>query len=103
MDKVADSLENAYNEYVEAGRIALEEKEIESKTAKDDVGKEVLEAEKDDASSTSSYPKALENFKEKYEVFKDVCDKAEVFVETVKQKIVFEVDEPTKPSTSDPK
>lgn len=79
MDSTVDSLNNAYQEFVGAAAGVIEAKEISGglKTATTDA--------------------ALENFKQRWELFRVACDQAEEFVESVKQRIGSEclVDEAT--------
>lgn len=79
MDSIVDSLNNAYQDFVGAAANVLEAKELSGgqKTAATDV--------------------ALENFKQKWELFRVSCDQAEEFVESVKQRVGSEclVDEAT--------
>ncbi|CAN8312010.1 unnamed protein product [Cochlearia groenlandica] len=79
MDNIVDSLNKAYEKFVIASANVLESKET---------------AGGQKASLTDS---ALENFKEKWELFRVACDQAEEFVESVKQRIGSEclVDEAT--------
>ncbi|KAF5745698.1 putative MED32 [Tripterygium wilfordii] len=79
MDTIVDSLNNAYQEFVAAAANVLEIKEISGgqKTVVTDI--------------------ALENFKQKWELFRVACDQAEEFVESLKQRIGSEclIDEAT--------
>ncbi|EFH68914.1 predicted protein [Arabidopsis lyrata subsp. lyrata] len=79
MDNIVDSLNKAYEKFVLASAGVLESKES---------------AGGQKASLTDA---ALENFKEKWELFRVACDQAEEFVESVKQRIGSEclVDEAT--------
>ncbi|CAE5957225.1 unnamed protein product [Arabidopsis arenosa] len=79
MDNIVDSLNKAYEKFVLASAGVLESKES---------------AGGQKASVTDA---ALENFKEKWELFRVACDQAEEFVESVKQRIGSEclVDEAT--------
>ncbi|PON73295.1 RNA polymerase II, Rpb, partial [Trema orientale] len=79
MDKMVDTLNNAYQEFVGAAANVLEAKESSV------------------AQKTLSTDAALENFKQKWELFRVACDQAEEFVESVKQRIGSEclVDEAT--------
>ncbi|XP_057456578.1 mediator of RNA polymerase II transcription subunit 32 [Lotus japonicus] len=79
MDSVVDSLNNAYQDFVAAAATVLEAKENAS------------------ALKTTATDTALENFKQKWELFRVACDQAEEFVESVKQRIGSEclVDEAT--------
>ncbi|XWS63052.1 hypothetical protein CRYUN_Cryun06bG0063700 [Craigia yunnanensis] len=79
MDNILDSLNNVYQEFVAAAANVLETKESSGglKTAATDA--------------------PLENFKQKWELFRVACDQAEEFVESIKQRIGSEclVDEAT--------
>ncbi|XP_062078906.1 mediator of RNA polymerase II transcription subunit 32-like [Humulus lupulus] len=79
MDNIVDSLQNAYQVFVAAAANVLEAKESCS------------------AQKTVATDAALENFKQKWELFRVACDQAEEFVESVKQRIGSEclVDEAT--------
>ncbi|XP_065855124.1 mediator of RNA polymerase II transcription subunit 32 [Euphorbia lathyris] len=79
MDNIVDSLNNAYQDFVAAAASVLETKDVA-------VGQKTV------ATDT-----ALENFKQKWELFRVACDQAEEFVESVKQRIGSEclVDEAT--------
>ncbi|XP_068648968.1 mediator of RNA polymerase II transcription subunit 32-like [Aristolochia californica] len=79
MDNTVDALSNAYQEFVSAAAGVLEAKE-QSRGQK-----------------TTVTDAALENFKQRWELFRVVCDQAEEFVESVKQRIGSEclVDEAT--------
>ncbi|XP_050231915.1 mediator of RNA polymerase II transcription subunit 32 [Mercurialis annua] len=79
MDNLVDSLNNAYQEFVAAAATVLEVKEISG------------------AEETPATDAALENFKQRWELFRVACDQAEEFVESVKQRIGSEclVDEAT--------
>lgn len=79
MDNMVDSLNTAYQEFVAAAANVLEAKETSG------------------AQKTVSTDAALENFKQKWELFRVACDQAEEFVESVKQRIGSEclVDEAT--------
>ncbi|KAL2348801.1 hypothetical protein Fmac_002801 [Flemingia macrophylla] len=95
MDKIVDSLERAYEEFVEAGtKVLEEEKEKEASNTSienlEDSKEYGLKEEEDDGSTSSRYPSALENLKEKSDVFKGTCDQAEAFVTSMKQKIISE-------------
>lgn len=74
MDSIVGSLNTAYQEFITAATSVLEAKEVPAGT---------------DA--------ALENFKQKWELFRVACDQAEEFVESVKLRIGSEclVDEAT--------
>ena len=80
MDNLVDSLNNAYQEFVAAAASVLESKESSYAAHK-----------------TAANDTALENFKQKWELFRVACDQAEEFVESVKQRIGSEclVDEAT--------
>ncbi|KAF3435607.1 hypothetical protein FNV43_RR22698 [Rhamnella rubrinervis] len=79
MDNLVESLNSAYQEFVASAASVLEAKETSGgqKTAVTDA--------------------ALENFKQRWELFRVACDQAEEFVESVKQRIGSEclVDEAT--------
>ncbi|XP_075477743.1 mediator of RNA polymerase II transcription subunit 32-like [Primulina tabacum] len=79
MDSIVDSLSSAYQEFIAAAAGALEAKESS-------VGQK-----------TPATDAALENFKQRWEMFRVYCDLAEEFVESVKQRIGSEclVDEAT--------
>ncbi|KAI3843549.1 hypothetical protein MKX03_020295 [Papaver bracteatum] len=79
MDSTVDALNNAYLEFVGAAAGVLEAKEVSG------------------GLKTPSTDAALENFKQRWELFRVVCDQAEEFVESVKQRIGSEclVDEAT--------
>ncbi|KAJ9135539.1 hypothetical protein P3X46_032714 [Hevea brasiliensis] len=79
MDNLVDSLNNAYQEFVAAAANVLEAKEVAG------------------AQKTAATDAALENFKQRWELFRVACDQAEEFVESVKQRIGSEclVDEAT--------
>lgn len=86
MDNIVDALNNAYQDFIAAAAGVLEAKESSAgqKTAITDV--------------------ALENFKQRWELFRVACDQAEEFVESVKQRIGSEclVDEATGSVTGKP-
>jgi len=86
MDSVVDSLNNAYQDFVAAAANVLE--------AKENAG----------SVKTTATDTALENFKQKWELFRVACDQAEEFVESVKQRIGSEclVDEATRPVAGKP-
>ncbi|CAJ1930924.1 unnamed protein product [Sphenostylis stenocarpa] len=86
MDSVVDSLNNAYQDFVAAAANVLE--------AKENAG----------SIKTTATDTALENFKQKWELFRVACDQAEEFVESVKQRIGSEclVDEATRPVAGKP-
>ncbi|GLU08973.1 hypothetical protein SLE2022_258540 [Rubroshorea leprosula] len=69
MENVVDSLNNAYQEFVAAAANVLETKERAG------------------GQKTADTDAALENFKQKWELFRVACDQAEEFVESVKQRI----------------
>ncbi|CAN1144010.1 Mediator of RNA polymerase II transcription subunit 32 [Linum perenne] len=79
MDEMVDSLNNAYQEFVTAAANVLETKELAG------------------AQNTTATDNSLENFKQKWELFRVACDQAEELVESVKQRIGSEclVDEAT--------
>lgn len=79
MDNSVDALTSAYQEFVAAACGVLE-------------AKEASESQK-----TAATDAALENFKQRWELFRVACDQAEEFVESVKQRIGSEclVDEAT--------
>ncbi|KAK9286515.1 hypothetical protein L1049_014913 [Liquidambar formosana] len=79
MDNIVDTLNNAYQEFIAAAAGVLEAKEISG------------------GQKTASTDAALENFKQRWELFRVACDQAEEFVESVKQRIGSEclVDEAT--------
>ncbi|XP_022944394.1 mediator of RNA polymerase II transcription subunit 32-like [Cucurbita moschata] len=79
MDSLVDSLNNAYQEFVSGAANVLEANEASG------------------AQKTAATDAALENFKQKWELFRVACDQAEEFVESVKQRIGSEclVDEAT--------
>ncbi|XP_022148505.1 mediator of RNA polymerase II transcription subunit 32 [Momordica charantia] len=79
MDSLVDSLNNAYQEFVAGAANVLEANESSG------------------AQKTAATDAALENFKQKWELFRVACDQAEEFVESVKQRIGSEclVDEAT--------
>ncbi|KAL0536255.1 hypothetical protein IC582_025198 [Cucumis melo] len=79
MDSLVDSLNNAYQEFVAGAANVLEANEASG------------------AQKTAATDAALENFKQKWELFRVACDQAEEFVESVKQRIGSEclVDEAT--------
>ncbi|KAK7407044.1 hypothetical protein VNO78_08684 [Psophocarpus tetragonolobus] len=86
MDSVVDSLNNAYQDFVAAAANVLESKENAGSI------------------KTTATDTALENFKQKWELFRVACDQAEEFVESVKQRIGSEclVDEATRPVAGKP-
>lgn len=79
MDNIVDALNSAYQDFVSAAAGVLESREIS--------GGQV----------TAATDAALENFKQRWELFRVACDQAEEFVESVKQRIGSEclVDEAT--------
>ncbi|XP_047323030.1 mediator of RNA polymerase II transcription subunit 32 [Impatiens glandulifera] len=79
MDDIVDSLNNAYQEFVASAASVLEAKETSG------------------GEKTTTTDTALENFKQRWELFRVSCDRAEEFVESVKQRIGSEclVDEAT--------
>ncbi|KAK9184291.1 hypothetical protein WN943_024639 [Citrus x changshan-huyou] len=79
MDNIVDALSSAYKEFVAAAANVLEAKELSV------------------AQKTAATDAALENFKQRWELFRVACDQAEEFVESVKQRIGSEclVDEAT--------
>lgn len=79
MDNIVDSLNNAYQDFISAAASTLEAKENSG-------------GQKSPATDV-----ALENFKQRWELFRVACDQAEEFVESVKQRIGSEclVDEAT--------
>ncbi|XP_041015847.1 mediator of RNA polymerase II transcription subunit 32-like [Juglans microcarpa x Juglans regia] len=79
MDSTVDSLNNAYQEFVVAAANVLEAEEIYG------------------AQKTAATDAALENFKQRWDLFRVACDQADEFMESVKQRIGSEclVDEAT--------
>ncbi|KAF5443968.1 hypothetical protein F2P56_036481 [Juglans regia] len=79
MDSTVDSLNNAYQEFVVAAANVLEAEEISG------------------AQKTAATDAALENFKQRWDLFRVACDQADEFMESVKQRIGSEclVDEAT--------
>ncbi|GAB4853915.1 Mediator of RNA polymerase II transcription subunit 32 [Ancistrocladus abbreviatus] len=79
MDNIVDALNNAYQEFLAAAAGVLEAKEASG------------------GQKTIATDAALENFKQHWELFRVSCDRAEEFVESVKQRIGSEclVDEAT--------
>lgn len=79
MDSIVDSLNIAYQDFVAAAANVIEAKELSG------------------GQKTSATDAALENFKQRWELFRVACDQAEEFVESVKQRIGSEclVDEAT--------
>ncbi|KAI3509565.1 hypothetical protein L1887_24940 [Cichorium endivia] len=79
MDNIVDALNSAYHEFVGALANTLEAKEAASSQV------------------TAATDAALENLKQKWELFRVACDQAEEFVESVKLRIGSEclVDEAT--------
>ncbi|XP_077250123.1 mediator of RNA polymerase II transcription subunit-like protein [Tasmannia lanceolata] len=79
MESTVDALNNAYQEFMAAAAGVLEAKELSG------------------GQKTAATDAALENFKQRWELFRVSCDEAEEFVESVKQRIGSEclVDEAT--------
>ncbi|KAL0430341.1 UNVERIFIED_CONTAM: Mediator of RNA polymerase II transcription subunit [Sesamum radiatum] len=79
MDNIVDSLSSAYQDFIAAAAGVLEAKESSG------------------GQKTPATDAALENFKQRWELFRVACDQAEEFVESVKQRIGSEclVDEAT--------
>ncbi|KAK2978331.1 hypothetical protein RJ640_016433 [Escallonia rubra] len=79
MDSMVDALNNAYYDFLAAAASVLEARESSG-------------GQKPEATDA-----ALENFKQRWELFRVACDHAEEFVESVKQRIGSEclVDEAT--------
>lgn len=79
MDAIVDSLNSAYQDFVTAAANVFDSRESSG------------------VPKTASTDAALENFKQKWELFRVACDQAEEFVESVKQRIGSEclVDEAT--------
>ncbi|CAM8926641.1 hypothetical protein QQ045_023838 [Rhodiola kirilowii] len=79
MDSIVDSLNNAYQEFINASASILEARESSG------------------GQKTAATEAALENFKQRWELFRVACDQAEEFVESLKQRIGSEclVDEAT--------
>lgn len=86
MDNIVDSLNTAHQEFISAAASTLE--------AKENAG----------GKKTPATDAALENFKQRWELFRVACDQAEEFVESVKQRIGSEclVDEATGSAASKP-
>ncbi|XP_068655547.1 mediator of RNA polymerase II transcription subunit 32-like [Aristolochia californica] len=86
MDSTVDALSNAYQEFVAAAAGVLEAKEQSG------------------GQKTAATDAALENFKQRWELFRVACDQAEEFVESAKQRIGSEylVDEATGSATAKP-
>ncbi|KAG8371683.1 hypothetical protein BUALT_Bualt13G0113800 [Buddleja alternifolia] len=86
MDNLVDSLSSAYQDFISAAASALEAKEISG------------------GQKTPATDAALENFKQRWELFRVACDQAEEFVESVKQRVGSEclVDEATGSVVSKP-
>lgn len=86
MDNIVDALNNAYQKFVAAAAAVLEAKETSG------------------GQNTAATDAALENFKQRFELFRVACDQAEEFVESVKQRIGSEclVDEATGPLAGKP-
>ncbi|XVF44920.1 hypothetical protein PTKIN_Ptkin02bG0161800 [Pterospermum kingtungense] len=70
MDKVVDSLENTYQEFVVAAANVLETKASAN------------------GERTTATDAALENFKKKWEAFKVACDQADELVDSVRQSLI---------------
>ncbi|XP_010255836.1 PREDICTED: mediator of RNA polymerase II transcription subunit 32 [Nelumbo nucifera] len=79
MDSIVDTLNNEYQDFIAAAAGVLEAKEISG------------------GQKTAATDAALDNFKQRWELFRVACDQAEEFVESVKQRISSEclVDEAT--------
>ncbi|GAB2283170.1 hypothetical protein Dimus_017698 [Dionaea muscipula] len=79
MDNIVDALNNAYQEFLGAVATVFEAREVSG------------------SQKTAATDAALENFKQRWELFRVACDQAEEFVETIKQRIGSEclVDEAT--------
>ncbi|KAK7257931.1 hypothetical protein RIF29_32263 [Crotalaria pallida] len=77
MDNLVDSLNKALQDFISAAAAVLKSKA------------------RADANKTADVDTALENVKEKWELFKVACDKAEEFVRSAKQRIgsEFQVNE----------
>ncbi|CAA0825387.1 Mediator of RNA polymerase II transcription subunit 32 [Striga hermonthica] len=86
MDNIVESLNSAYQEFILAAASTLEAKETSG------------------GQKTPATDAALENFKQRWELFRVACDQAEEFVESVKQRIGSEclVDEATGPIINKP-
>ncbi|KAK7257930.1 hypothetical protein RIF29_32262 [Crotalaria pallida] len=69
MENLADSLNKAYQDFISAAAVMLEAKA------------------RADGNKTADVDTALENVKEKWELFKVACDKAEEFVQSAKKRI----------------
>ncbi|CAA0839097.1 Mediator of RNA polymerase II transcription subunit 32 [Striga hermonthica] len=84
MDNIVESLNSAYQEIILAAASTLEAKETSG------------------GQKTPATDAVLENFKQRWELFRVACDQAKEFVESVKQRIGSEclVDEATSPITS---
>ncbi|KAJ7969107.1 mediator of RNA polymerase II transcription subunit 32 [Quillaja saponaria] len=81
MDNIVNSMEKAYDDYITAAAIVLETKGNSS------------------GEKTTATDAALENFKQKWELFKVACDQAEELVETTKKRIISEYAESTTDSS----
>lgn len=79
MDATVDALSSAYQDFVSAAAAVIEAKEQSG------------------GQKTALTEAALENFKQRWELFRVACDQAEEFVESLKQRIGSEclVDEAT--------
>ncbi|KAK4338212.1 hypothetical protein RND71_042699 [Anisodus tanguticus] len=79
MDSIVDALNSAYQDFVAAAAAVFESKESST------------------GQKTAATDAALDNFKQRWELFRVACDQAEEFVESVKQRIGSEclVDEAT--------
>ncbi|PIA55672.1 hypothetical protein AQUCO_00700173v1 [Aquilegia coerulea] len=86
MDSTVDALNSSYQEFVAAAAGVLEAKESSG------------------GQKTALTDSALENFKQKWELFRVACDQAEEFIECIKQRISSEclVDEATGSVSSRP-
>ncbi|PKA50379.1 Mediator of RNA polymerase II transcription subunit 32 [Apostasia shenzhenica] len=86
MDATVDSLSSAYQDFVAAAAAVIEAKEQSS------------------GQKTAATDAALENFKQRWELFRVSCDQAEEFVESLKQRIGSEclVDEATGAAPASP-
>ncbi|XP_068657635.1 mediator of RNA polymerase II transcription subunit 32-like [Aristolochia californica] len=86
MDSTVDALSNAYQEFVKAATGVLEAKEQSG------------------GQKTAATDAALENFKQRWELFRVACDQAEELLESAKQRIGSEclVDEATGTATAKP-
>ncbi|KAK1384922.1 Mediator of RNA polymerase II transcription subunit 32 [Heracleum sosnowskyi] len=86
MDSIVNALNTAYLEYVIAAVAALEAKELSG------------------GQITAATDAALENFKQRWELFRVACDRDKGFIESFKQRIGSEclVDEATSSATAKP-